>query len=177
MKTTAKIFFLIIFTLLFSTNAHAQTGYSGSIWDSDTPPAPWEHGAMIYATNCTADGTPLLSKHYGTTEVLAGTSTFSASWITTPDPGDFVCLYVIFQHGGVDQPGDTVTHSIGYANFIPGNMNFGSIRTGTGPNSIQLVDFSATQQSSNNTWLPYILLVGSVALVSGTVAVIRKRKI
>jgi len=54
--------------------------------------------------------------------------------------------------------------------------NLGNIDTNRGPTALELVDFSVTPQSSNNTWLPFVLLIGSVALVSGAVTVIRKRR-
>jgi hypothetical protein len=50
--------------------------------------------------------------------------------------------------------------------FVVGN--------GEDPTLITLESVSAS--SSGNTWLPFVLLVGSVALVSGTVAFLRKRK-
>jgi hypothetical protein len=54
--------------------------------------------------------------------------------------------------------------------------NLGNIDTNRGPTALELVDFSVTPQSSNNTWLPFVLLIGSVALVSGAVTIIRKRR-
>ena len=182
MKITVKIFVLLLATLLATTTALAtQTGYAGKLWDSDTPPSPWQYGATIYATNCLADGTLLGTAFYGETQVSAGTSTFDVDWKDggapdAPNDGDYVCLYVVFNAGSSGTPTPVLTDPQPVLFFVSGHINFGNIQSGTGPNAVELVDFSVAPQSSGNTWLPYILLVGSVALVSGAVAVIRKRK-
>jgi len=50
------------------------------------------------------------------------------------------------------------------------------IFTGTGPNAIVLKDFSLTSSTAGPSWLPYILVVGSLALVSGALVLVRKKQ-
>jgi hypothetical protein len=178
MKRTAKFIILLFAILLTSTTASAHSGYSGYLWDSASPPAPWEHGATIYAINCNADGSIIGDELYGTTVLGIGETSFSEDWGGPQFPGinDYVCLYVSFNFGGTGQPTDVITEAIPYLSFVAGRMNFGNIQTGTGPTAVELVDFNVTSQTNSNNWLPFILLVSSIALVSGAVTLIRKRR-
>jgi hypothetical protein len=48
--------------------------------------------------------------------------------------------------------------------------------TESGPNAIVLKDFSARTSAASPSWLPYVLVVGSLALVSGALTIVRKRR-
>jgi hypothetical protein len=91
----------------------------------------------------------------------------------TPNSGETVNIYIILT-GTTDDP-STITRS-----FVQPPIPLGtySISQGTdsGPTAVDLVEFNVTSQTNSSNWLPFILLVSSIALVSGAVTLIRKRR-
>jgi len=97
----------------------------------------------------------------------------SSSTLSAPATGETVTIYITLT--GTDGNPSTYITSFQQPLIDLGTFTINH-QTGTGPNAIELSEFSVNSQSSANTWLPFLLLVGSVALVSGAVTVIRKRR-
>jgi len=140
-----------------SYRIYVSGSVSGTLLDTGTLTTP---GDPVLDFTCAYDGA--CPPGYGTT-------------LTAPAANETVNIYIILS-GTVDNPSTII------ASFQqpPLGVDLGTFsitrNTGTGPNAIELAEFSVTSKSSGNFWLPFALLVGSVALVSGAVAVIRKRK-
>ena len=194
-----KFFFLLavvfIAAMIFPTSAYAYTRVQGSVIDSLNL-VGWAHGGEVWVFDSAGNicGTGVLGIAEPNTGVLMGGNPLTPGIDITSGNFDdnlgqrtgdctgpttvlvdFTCgMGVASCTAPVSNPG---TYTVDFAqNPLPIPFNAGFIETGTGPNAIELVDFSVTPQASGNTWLPFVLLIGSVALVSGAVAVIRKRK-
>ena len=162
------IFAVSLIAFMATTPALAFDGVSGLIIDEKNGD-PWAWEATVYAWN---------SIDY--TVYINGTSftggSFAIDWDTIPPLGAEIEVFIVYGDPPGTYPAPTPA-SIFIRQLPPsGHYPLGNISTGTGPNAIELVDFSVTPQSSGNIWLPFVLLAGSVALVSGAVAVVRKRK-
>ena len=189
-----KLFILIavmlVAAMVFPVPAYAYTGVQGRVIDSKTKTA-WQNGGDVWViNNSTGD-----IEATGSLDPVTGA--FSINWgddalgfgavnadATPPQTGeniefviDFGCAFSLTL-GCPPVNGTPAMISFAFTqNGIPIQFNAGTnIETGTGPTALELVDFSVTPQSSNNTWLPFVLLIGSVALVSGAVTIIRKRR-
>jgi hypothetical protein len=177
----------------------AYSGMSGGVIDSRNLD-PWLNGADIWIVNNTQGGAIVAT---GTLNTADGT--FNLAWgqddlnyfanggiplLFPPASGDQVELIIDFSCGyssiyGANPAtcpplnGTPTTMSFSITqNAIPIRYNLGTNNeTGTGPTSVQLVDFSVSQPAPQNTWLPYVLLIGSVILVSGAVTILRKRRV
>jgi hypothetical protein len=191
-----KLFILIavmlVAAMVFPVPAYAYTGVQGRVIDSKTKTA-WQNGGDIWVINNSTGDIEATGK-------LDSAGAFSINWgddalnygmvgtvnadSTPPLTGENVEFVIDFGCAFSLTPGCPPVNGtpamISFAftqNGIPIRFNAGTnIETGTGPTALELVDFSVTPQSSNNTWLPFVLLIGSVALVSGAVTVIRKRR-
>lgn len=182
---------LIIFVLLamMAIPAFAYGSIQGQVIDSLNLDGWTHYGEVWVYDTVTGDvcGTGTLDSTGGFSITLNGTQDdLSYGTIvdcTTPAHSgntfeiliDFTCSMGV---AGCDASvSDPQTQTIQFTqNGLPISFNAGFVETGTGPNALDLVDFSVTSQSSSNTWLPFVLLIGSVALVSGAVTVIRKRR-
>ena len=184
-----KLFLLVavilVAAMVFPTPAYAWTGVTGQVIDSLNLD-PWAYGGQVWVVNNT-NGTILIAAE------LDINGAFNFAWLTdTLGPlgvcGGSPCVdataapastnsleLVIIPYPGPNGTPGVISRTFNQ-NVIPARYNPGYLETGTGPTALELVDFSVTPQSSNNTWLPFVLLVGSVALVSGAVTVIRKRR-
>jgi len=170
MKIKAIILFIIIFVAVFGapTTAFAYSGVQGDLVDQVTG-HPWSNGGYIYIWNITAG-------------VMAGQGAFtggsySIPYTNQPNPGppsaDQLVIYILPAVGSAG-PSPTVISPSFIESGISSPYQVGTLTVQAGPNSVELVDFSVTSESRGNSWLPFILLIGSVVLVTGAVFVIRK---
>jgi len=159
---------VLVVMLVSPLPAHAYSGIDLQVRDNRTNDF-WSWGGTVYIFNETTQtlitSTPLI---YGIVSVDYPSG-------LEPSMGDSIKIYIATTPGPEGAPG-VLEHSYTELTFILGHYSGETIQTGTGPNAIELVDFSVTPQASGNMWLPFALMIGSVALVSGAIAVLRKRK-
>lgn len=170
----------------------AHSGVTGRLWDSGDPALPWQHGAQVAAVECDAAGV-IGDQIYGcdvaeTTPGIYGE--FSFDWgydgcddvtlndthggagPTSPPDTGYVCLYVIWEHGGSGQPEDLVTAPKQNIPNITSRISFDNVQAGTGPNAITLANVTAR---SANLWLPVGLAALSVLAVGALIITRRLR--
>lgn len=200
-KLVLVLFLVIFIGLVAPSPAASYTGISGRVIDSKTLTA-WLNGADVWIVNNSQGGaiiaTGALSLVDGSFSLTWGTDGLNYASVGSlgapPSAGDQVEVIIDFTCGfraagnpGVPAPPATcppingtpatIGISIGQ-NSIPIIYSVGTnLETGTGPTSVQLVDFSVSQPATQNPWLPYVLLVGSVVLVTGAVTILRKRRV
>jgi hypothetical protein len=164
----AILFIVVMISLLITpTQVFAFTGVSGNVEDTVTGD-PWAWGGYVYLVN-------------QTTGELAGQGSFTGSsfnidYSVQPSNNDQIMVYVFPNSGPEGTPPYVFSGPHNEVSAIPAPLPVGTMVLQSGPNSIELVDFSVTPQSNVSTWLPFILLVGSVILVGGAVTIIRKRQ-
>ncbi len=167
-----KFFFLLVAVLIAMlvapTSAQAYSGVDLQVRDNKTNDF-WSWGGTVYIYNNTT------STMITSTPLIYGIVNIDYAPGPLPSMGDSITIFIVTTPGPDGSPG-VLEHTYTELSFVPGHYPAPTIQTGTGPNAIELVDFSVTPQSGGNTWLPFVLLIGSVALVSGAVAVVRKRK-
>ena len=167
MKRTFKILVIVFASLLVVTTAYAWTGVDGKAVDSKTG-AGWAHGGTAYAVS-SVDG--MLGTYPLST--AAGTEgEFSGAYTATP--GATITVYIVFSPGPNGTPA-TNSDCTFIDVAIPVHYGCGNILTGTGPTAITLADLTA-ESSAANPWLPAILVVGALAVVSGGLVVVRRKR-
>ena len=187
------VIIVVMIAMVLPIPAYAYSGVEGDVLDSFTL-QPWTHGGEVFVLNLNtgaliatcalliADAPPL---EVGDFQCIYGTDGLGTGATLGPPPAnsdqvrviiDYTCPVIPANCTGFADPPANTEYTFTELSFLTSNANTGSLQTGTGPNAIELVDFSVTTQSSSNTWLPFFLLIGSVALVSGAIILIRKRK-
>ena len=129
---------------------------------------PWSWGGYVYIWNQTAG-------------VIAGEgsfvgSSYNISYSIPPDPGDQIFVYILATRGPNGAPPQLISPPF-LESGIPISYQVGTLVAQSGPNSVELVEFSVAPQTSSNFWLPFILLFGSIILVVGSIYLIRKRRV
>jgi hypothetical protein len=169
MKNKFTFLFVIvtIALLITPTQAFAFTGISGYLVDAINGD-PWNYGGYVYIGNQTAGE-------------VAGEGSFSGDYFeitytNPPSDGDQLIVYIFPNTGPEGTPPYIISGPHTEATIIPVYLPLGTLVVQSGPTSVELVDFSITPQSNGNTWLLFVLLVGSVALVSGAVVILRKKR-
>ena len=172
MKNTLFILLALIFVavVLFPSPVYAFNGVEGIITDGKTSQR-WTASDVTITIYASVGGTPTACGT--TTMVPADNGSYSISYTCTPDI--FSNVYVLYSFADAAN-GTPSSQTETFVELPPVEPYVLNIVTDTGPTAIELTEFSVTTQSSSNIWLPFVLLVGSVALVSGAVAVIRKRR-
>ena len=168
MKTKILIC-IILFVAVFAAPSPviAYTGVSGDVVDAITGD-PWSWGGYVYIWNQTAG-------------LIAGEGTFTGSsynipYSIQPTVGDQLFVYILADRGPRGAPPLLISPPYSETG-ITISYQVGTLVAQSGPNSVELIDFSVSPQTSNIFWLPFILLIGSVILVVGSVYLIRKRRI
>ena len=159
---------VIVAMLVSPLPAQAYSGIDLQVRDNKTNDF-WSWGGTVYVFNNTTGA--LITQ----TPLIEGVINLDYAPGALPSMGDSITIYVVTLPGPEGSPG-VLEHTYTELIFVPDHYPVPTIQTGTGPNAIELVDFSVSPQASGNTWLPFVLLIGSVALVSGAVTVLRKRK-
>lgn len=178
MKSKVLIILVVIFVaiMFLPTPANAWCGVTGLVSDGKDG-QPWVHGGSITVYGTVAGASPPIAIT-APAPINTSTGIYSASYTQAPDLFTTVYIVATFTNGGEGTPSNQViTITEAPSGSVPCTPDYQqNITLDTGPNAIELKDFSVTTQSSTNTWLPFVLLVGSVALVSSAVTVIRKRR-
>jgi len=171
MKNKFLVLSLVVLVAMLAvpTSAFAWSGVKGEVRDSLTG-GLWGWGGTVWVINESAGGTLV-----GEGDIVGGLINITYESGKEPAFNDLITVYIYPNPQPAGSPG-MLTRSYTEVPEITVQYDFGNVMTNTGPNALELVDFSVASQSPSNTWLPLVLLVGSVALVSGAITVIRKRK-
>ena len=169
MKTKLLTLFILVTVIALAAPipARAYSGVRIEVRDNKTNDF-WSWGGDVYVYDNTSS------------TLLAGPVALPAAALTisynvAPSMNDSITIYVITDPGPEGSPG-VLSHTYSELSFVPGVYPAPTIQTGTGPTSLDLVNFTVNSQTNASPWLPYILLVGSVILVSGAVTLLRKRR-
>jgi len=161
------VFIVILVALMVITPALAYDGFVLTVNDG-------------YGANWTLGGTLSVQYWNGTALVDCGSvdesgpSPYTYSFSPACDPANNDVVIITFNPNAAP-PHNPASQTTAFGqNNAGGNINL-TVQINAGPTAVELTDFSVTSQTSS-TWLPFALLVGSVVLVGGAVAVIRKRK-
>ena len=156
---------LLIALMVTPTPAFAYSGVTGRVIDGSTG-SGWTHGGSVLIINDTQGS-------IAGSGSLNPDGTFSVSYSIPPSLDNELYVYITLTPGSEGTP-DPVSSDIYSEQSGARTYDVGDIQVGTGPNSIELVEFSVSPQSNSNTWLPFVLLAGSVVLLGGAVLVTRR---
>jgi hypothetical protein len=168
---------VIVVTLILPGTAHAWNGVSGQVVDGASSD-PWIHGGQVWVINMT-NGNNLATGNLngdGTFAINFGDDGVGCGCINNVSlPGHSLQVVVIPNAGPSGAPGAIFEDF--QQNSIPIPYPTGYLYTDTGPTAVELADLSVTSQTRSAAWLPIVLLVGSILLVSSAVVIVRKKRI
>lgn len=172
MKRRLLTVLLVVLVALMAVGpAFAYTGISGTVTENKTGGnLAWIYGGTVtvQAIDLAAPAGLVLCGA-GSLNVPAGTYNFSFASGCTSQSNPY---YVITLDLNAGPNGKPAAQTVGRGNGSdPLVVDF---VTNTGPTAVELTDFSVAPQANN--WLPFVLLIGSVALVGGAVTLLRKRR-
>jgi hypothetical protein len=168
-KIMLLIIILLVALVAVPTPAFAYSGVTGQVRNASTGQG-WTFGGAVYIINTTQN-------NFAGQGSLNSDGTFTVPYnLVSPDVGNSLYVYIVLNPGSEGTP-DPLSSSQFSNNSSTNSYDVGVLNVGSGPNSIELVDFSVTPQSGSNFWLPYILLICSIILVGGLVTWMRKRSI
>jgi LPXTG-motif cell wall-anchored protein len=169
MKFRTKVLFILLASLFVFTTASAYTGVIGTIQDAYGD--PWGYDFTITAYN----QDPPYEEYINPTTQFD--ETIDESWDIIPPPSaHHITVVITFDDCFPDCtsiPNPIVVSFPSNAKQAP--YDLGTMSTGTGPNAIVLSNLTATSAAAN-PWLAAFIVVGALALVSGGVVVVRKKR-